>query len=90
MSQPIQSFEEFWPYYVRQHLSPLNRALHFVGTTLAVVTAVRAIRKRRPLGLLVAPVLAWLCLLVPSLLQAFTGLPRPLIWPKNSTGVILW
>lgn len=59
MSQPIESFEEFWPFYVRQHLSPLNRALHFVGTTLAVVTAVQAIRKRRPLGLLVAPLLGY-------------------------------
>jgi len=30
------SFAEFWPYYVSQHLNPVNRWLHFVGTTGAM------------------------------------------------------
>ena len=30
------SFDEFWPYYVSQHLDPLNRWLHFAGTTAAM------------------------------------------------------
>jgi len=30
------SFEEFWPYYVSQHLNPVNRWLHFAGTTAAL------------------------------------------------------
>lgn len=34
--QPPESFEEFWPFYVSQHLDPTNRALHFAGTTLAL------------------------------------------------------
>src|SRR5262245_8276981 len=32
----IESFEEFWPYYVREHSNKLNRTLHFVGTTAAM------------------------------------------------------
>lgn len=31
-----QSFEEFWPYYVSQHVDPVNRWLHFAGTTAAL------------------------------------------------------
>jgi len=31
------SFEDFWPHYVRQHLNPVNRTLHFLGTTLALL-----------------------------------------------------
>lgn len=30
------SFDEFWPYYVSQHLHPVNRWLHFAGTTLSI------------------------------------------------------
>lgn len=30
------SFAEFWPYYVSQHLNPVNRWLHFAGTTGAM------------------------------------------------------
>lgn len=28
----MKSFQEFWPFYVRQHLHPLNRKIHFYGT----------------------------------------------------------
>ena len=36
MSKRIGSYEEFWPYYVSQHRHPVNRGLHFVGTTLVL------------------------------------------------------
>lgn len=51
-----RSFEEFWPYYVRQHLSPVNRALHFVGLTLALRLVKKGLRERRIVPLVLAPV----------------------------------
>lgn len=35
----IQSFAEFWPYYVGEHRSPLCRGLHYFGTSVALTTA---------------------------------------------------
>jgi len=30
----LNTFEEFWPYYVGEHQNRLCRGLHYVGTTL--------------------------------------------------------
>ena len=38
MTARLRSFEEFWPFYVSQHLDPVNQRLHFVGTTLVLVS----------------------------------------------------
>lgn len=33
----INSFADFWPFYVRQHAHPRTRMLHAIGSVLAVV-----------------------------------------------------
>lgn len=57
-TQRIQSFEEFWPFYVCEHRVPACRALHFVGSTLALVVIGLAIAVN-PWFLLAAPVVGY-------------------------------
>ncbi|MBK7584268.1 MAG: DUF962 domain-containing protein [Myxococcales bacterium] len=56
MKKRIESFEEFWPFYVRQHSRKLTRQFHFVGTTLAVGCAAAGLLSRSRALLLAAPV----------------------------------
>ncbi|MBL9123094.1 MAG: DUF962 domain-containing protein [Planctomycetaceae bacterium] len=54
----IESFEEFWPFYVGEHLSPISRALHFIGSTLALVVLGVAVFYT-PWALLAAPIVGY-------------------------------
>ena len=33
----FKTFQEFWPFYLREHSLPANRRIHFVGTSLAIL-----------------------------------------------------
>ena len=48
MNGQNSTFEEFWPFYVSQHLNPVNRRLHFYGTTIALVLVIVALIWRAP------------------------------------------
>ncbi|MCM2254482.1 MAG: DUF962 domain-containing protein [Vicinamibacteria bacterium] len=62
-SEPPTSYREFWPFYVSQHLHPVNRMLHAVGTT-CVIAIVAGAALTTPGWMGVAPVagygFAWL------------------------------
>jgi len=51
----MESFEEFWPYYVGEHRDPRCRALHYVGTSLAIGTVAAAALTMNPLWLVATP-----------------------------------
>jgi hypothetical protein len=55
----IHTFEEFWPYYVGEHRDPVCRALHYVGTTLAIGTVATAVLTANPTWLLLTPVVGY-------------------------------
>jgi len=38
MARP-QSYRDFWPFYVREHMKAATRLLHFIGTTGVIVIA---------------------------------------------------
>ena len=48
------SLDEFWPFYVSQHLNPVNRKLHFLGTTGGLLFAAGAACLRQPILALAA------------------------------------
>jgi len=51
----IETFEEFWPYYVREHSKKATRTIHFVGTTAAIALVGYAAIRRKVWPLFVAP-----------------------------------
>ena len=55
----FESFEEFWPFYVRQHAKKTTRTLHAVGTTAGVLVAAYALWTKRPWLIALAPVLGY-------------------------------
>jgi hypothetical protein len=59
MTHAPQTFEEFWPFYVGEHKNPINRALHYAGTTMVIGTVATAVITLNPLWLLATPVVGY-------------------------------
>jgi hypothetical protein len=59
----IETYAEFWEFYVREHSRPLTRALHFIGTSLGIVLLIFLIVIGRwylfPLSLVIGYAFAW-------------------------------
>jgi hypothetical protein len=55
----IESFDDFWPYYVGAHRSPLNRGLHYVGTTSALGCVAAGVVTGNALWFMAAPVVGY-------------------------------
>jgi hypothetical protein len=51
----VETFEDFWPYYVRLHKKPETQWLHALATTSCIGLAVAGIAMRSPLLVVAAP-----------------------------------
>lgn len=55
----IESFEQFWDFYVGEHKEKASRLLHFIGTSAAMACVAGALLTRRRWLLLVAPIVGY-------------------------------
>ena len=51
-----KTFSQFYPYYLTEHANPLNRTLHFIGTSLVIVLLIAAIVYHKPLLFIALPI----------------------------------
>lgn len=55
----FDSFDDFWPHYLREHSDPTNRALHVAGLLAAAGVVGYAAASRKPKLLALAPALGY-------------------------------
>ena len=60
----ITNFNEFWPFYVREHANALNRQVHFIGSSCGLACLIAGLYTSNwlfiPLGLLIGYGCAWI------------------------------
>jgi hypothetical protein len=72
-----RSYDEFWAYYLSQHLHPMTQRVHAAGTAAAMLTGLTALRRRKWKLFAASPLLAY----VPAFASHY-------IWEGNSPVVI--
>ena len=62
--RPIQTYKDFWPYYLREHSQPATRAWHYLGTSVALILLITLLATGRwallPLVLVSGYFFAWM------------------------------
>ncbi len=88
----FESFEEFWPFYVKEHSKKATRILHFIGTTAAGACVLGGLVTKRRWLLAVAPVAgygpAWIS-------HFFIEKNKPAtftypLWSLKADGIMWW
>lgn len=55
----FETLDEFWPFYIAQHMNRANRRCHFIGTTLGLACLAGAMLTRSTLPLAPGLVLSY-------------------------------
>jgi hypothetical protein len=53
------SFKDFYLYYLREHANPINRALHFIGTTLLLISFIYGVVSGKAFYFALIPILGY-------------------------------
>lgn len=59
MEERIQTYEEFWPFYLKAHSHPVNRAFHIFGTLFALILVASFPISGNPWVFLMAPIIGY-------------------------------
>jgi len=54
-TRQYDSLKDFWPFYLSEHAHPVNRTLHFIGSSGVLILLALSIYTRNPWLLLVLP-----------------------------------
>ncbi len=54
-----KNLDEFFPFYLSQHVDPLNRLLHVIGTSLVVAVALYSVLTAQFKNLLFVPLIGY-------------------------------
>jgi hypothetical protein len=64
MAREINSFTEFWPFYVGEHSKSMTRIFHFIGMSAAMISLVALIATGRwflfPIAFVPGYAMAWI------------------------------
>jgi hypothetical protein len=61
VAEPIATYADFWPVYLRAHRRPATRALHYLGTSLGVALVILAAALAAPWLVLAVVVVGYGC-----------------------------
>ncbi|MDO8954348.1 MAG: DUF962 domain-containing protein [Gammaproteobacteria bacterium] len=58
-SGPFKSFAQFYPFYLDEHRHPLNRLLHFIGSSAIILVVFAVLITEKWWGLMALPVIGY-------------------------------
>ena len=59
MEKKYKSLKEFYPFYLTEHLNPVSRKLHFIGTALVFIMLIASILIQKWILLIMIPVVGY-------------------------------
>ena len=59
MASRIQTFSEFWPFYLGEHSKPATRTMHFIGSCGVLLNVAVSVALMQPWYLLGAPLIGY-------------------------------